>query len=725
MRSFLIPLSLLATVYATRVPFEVHLTDKPSAAGLTRRAATAVGNTGNAQYVANISIAGNNVPVLLDTGSSDLWVYFPTTPSNIDQLQDTGTEVSLNYAIGRAHGTAHRGPVSFAGYTVRDQPFLYVKDASTFSSDIHDQGYDGLFGLGPNSGSVIRKKLDKKGADTFMQNIFNNADLDRNYITVLLDRKKDPSDPFQGQMTISEIIPEFANITSAPKLDVDTVMRLLKSDQHWQALTDKDNGIIGPDGNPIKLKSIVPGAPDEQMVAVIDTGFTFSQVPREVADQIYGRVKGAAYDAKNEWWLVPCGQYLNISFNFAGVNYPIHPLDTVDDNFDRYDATGKKVCIGSFQPITTAFSLLGHYDMILGMSFLRSVYALFDFGEWIENGTGDHPFIQMVSHTNPRTARADFVQTRLAGLDTISDARWQLLPMEQMQASPVSDEEKKKKYQEMVLSRWPYILGGCLAFVVICVGLCVWRCCCRKAKAKGAKGGKGNAKGGLKSRFGFGGGREKEGRKELEDAYNSGAFSESSGKAGEALGAGRSPYGNMPSQTHLPLGRNASAVDLGERPSGQYERPSGQYERPSGQYERGVDGRGSLSQPPQQHSQYHPQPQQYDQYDQPTYSPRAAQMQAQNPFASQQSLHHPQQQQQQDPFNAPPAPPGYQQQQHDGTGYSQQQQHYQQPQQQQQPQDGYALDAYPQYPQQSYGQEYRQQGDAYGGYTQGGGYHAR
>jgi len=75
--------------------------------------------------------------------------------------------------------------------------------------------------------------------------------------------------------------------------------------------------------------------------------FTFSQVPRDVSDAIYGRVQGAYYDEKNQWWLVPCGQYLNISFNFAGINYPIHPLDTVDDNFQRTDATGKKVCIGA------------------------------------------------------------------------------------------------------------------------------------------------------------------------------------------------------------------------------------------------------------------------------------------------------------------------------------------------------------------------------------------
>jgi hypothetical protein len=97
----------------------------------------------------------------------------------------------------------------------------------------------------------------------------------------------------------------------------------VQSDQHWQVLTDKDVGLKGPDGQYVKVKSIVPSAPKGKLVAVIDSGFTFSQVPRDVSDQIYGRVKGAVYDERNEYWTVPCGQMLNIAFSFGGKEYPI------------------------------------------------------------------------------------------------------------------------------------------------------------------------------------------------------------------------------------------------------------------------------------------------------------------------------------------------------------------------------------------------------------------
>ncbi|KAJ7348460.1 hypothetical protein DFH08DRAFT_1000310 [Mycena albidolilacea] len=61
------------------------------------------------------------------------------------------------------------------------------------------------------------------------------------------------------------------------------------------------------------------------------------------------------------------------------------------------------------------------------------------------------------------------------GVDTTVSAQYTLLPADQQQHSPVSAEEKNKKYEEMILSRWPYILIG----VGLIIGLIVWRCCCR------------------------------------------------------------------------------------------------------------------------------------------------------------------------------------------------------------------------------------------------------
>jgi hypothetical protein len=212
--------------------------------------------------------------------------------------------------------------------------------------NIEAQGFSGLIGLGPNSGSKIWDKISETSGYSVLNRIFVEKPVSSPSITFYLDRANGTVVSNTGMMTIDEVLPQYSNITSYTKLMVDKVHRLTDADQHWQVLTDT-NGIIGPDGNTIALDSIVPSAPDGQLVAVLDTGFTLTQVPRYVSDAIYGRVPGAVFNEKNQFWTVPCDSLINVSFKFGGVEIPIHPLDTVMSEFGYKDANGKAACIGS------------------------------------------------------------------------------------------------------------------------------------------------------------------------------------------------------------------------------------------------------------------------------------------------------------------------------------------------------------------------------------------
>ncbi|KAH8117967.1 hypothetical protein DFH11DRAFT_1808521 [Phellopilus nigrolimitatus] len=103
------------------------------------------------------------------------------------------------------------------------------------------------------------------------------------------------------------------------------------------------------------------------------------------------------------------------------------------------------------------------------MAFLRNTYTLIDLGNFVEGSSKDaqNPFVQMLSVTN---AHADFVKRRVAATRPCCAGT----------AFPESAEEKKAHLAEKVLSRWPYILLGSLVLFFGLVGLCVWRCCCRK-----------------------------------------------------------------------------------------------------------------------------------------------------------------------------------------------------------------------------------------------------
>lgn len=117
---------------------------------------------------------------------------------------------------------------------------------------------------------------------------------------------------------------------------------------------------------------------------------------------------------------------------------------------------------------------------------MRNTYTLLDFGNFIESTTNekDSPYVQLLPLTNVAAARADFISVRLNGQDTTADPSKSLLPAGQGQSSPESAKEKKQHYEEKVISRWPYILLGCLVFVALCIGLIIWKCCCRRKSKK-------------------------------------------------------------------------------------------------------------------------------------------------------------------------------------------------------------------------------------------------
>ncbi|KAG0693293.1 aspartic peptidase domain-containing protein [Suillus ampliporus] len=119
-------------------------------------------------YSVLIDIGGTPLPVVLDTGSSDLWVlsalcqgtcsspsagtalYPPTT------FHDMGLDATLVYGDSQT-GTHARGiigydAVSLAGFTLQDQYFAAINDTNT---SVVQTGCSGIFGLGFPLNSVI------------------------------------------------------------------------------------------------------------------------------------------------------------------------------------------------------------------------------------------------------------------------------------------------------------------------------------------------------------------------------------------------------------------------------------------------------------------------------------------------------------------------------------------------------------------------------------------
>ncbi|KAH9931102.1 acid protease [Epithele typhae] len=354
-----------------------------------------VENEGNTQYKTNITLNDKVFEVLIDTGSSDLYVV-----GDVPGAKDTGKTGSVTYAIGSTKGPIKTATLGFEGFTIKDQAFIEQAPDSQ-----HTEG-DGIIGLGPGSSSNVQDEIDNSSGDAPLDRIFRQNTTTPNYITVLLGRNNDPTDTFAGDFTIGETVDPYGNITSQPKLPVTDS----SSGQHWTTLMDK-NGIIGPDGQRINTTKRATG---NRLNVMFDTGFTFPQVSNNIANNIYGRVPGAKLanvtGIGSPIWTLPCDTELNISFVFSNVVIPVHPLDTVTDAFHGDDdANGNPTCVGAFQPIILKNQ---GFDIILGMSFLRNAYLLIDFGDFVDGSlskVGD-PFIQLLSITEPVEAHNDFVQ---------------------------------------------------------------------------------------------------------------------------------------------------------------------------------------------------------------------------------------------------------------------------------------------------------------------------
>ena len=277
-------------------------------------------------------------------------------------------------------------------------------------------------GLGPNSGSRIYASLNNQPQgesvlDRTFRRYLNPPSW--HFLTVLLGRSNDPAELYLGDITVGEVLQGLESITNQPRVPV-TILQTLDSEyQHWQVLLDED-GIIGPDGQPILGKTGVQSTSNpNQLTAIFDTGFSFPQVPscvkhmstfpsvaficsrhhrcpfinqkivclkREVSDAIYSGIPGASLqevDGFGVLWFIPCDAEIDIAFKIGGQTYPVHPLDT--NAVFRTNSDGQ-TCVGAvrlvlvklishpkprfqFQPISSAQS--STYDLILGMAFRK------------------------------------------------------------------------------------------------------------------------------------------------------------------------------------------------------------------------------------------------------------------------------------------------------------------------------------------------------------------
>ncbi|KAI0351375.1 acid protease [Trametes cingulata] len=302
--------------------------------------------------------------VILDTGSSDLWIAasdgvstnqdgIPTFDSSASStFTDLNTSFSINYGSGAARGTLGKDVVQFAGFEVQSQTFGVVNQVS---SGLLNAPVSGLMGLGFAS-------IAASGATPFWQTLVeNDGTLDSPLMAFQLTRFVDASN--------------VQNLEPGGTFTLGAVNNtLFTGDIDYQDIPSGQEGywIQQLSGLTVNGNSVTVGS-GSAAYAAIDTGTTLVGGPQDVISALYAQIPGSqALSGQNAgYWTYPCDTDVNVTLRFgsSSIDWPVSNADFLLEQASR------DTCVGAFFALSTSGTSAPPW--IVGDTFLKNVYSVF------------------------------------------------------------------------------------------------------------------------------------------------------------------------------------------------------------------------------------------------------------------------------------------------------------------------------------------------------------
>ncbi|KAI0251412.1 aspartic peptidase A1 [Lactifluus subvellereus] len=297
--------------------------------------------------------------VILDTGSSDLWVASSSCTQGCNGIQtfnsatsstfnSTNATFAITYGSGKASGSLATDVVQMAGFEVNSQVFGVCDQVS---DGLLSAPVSGLMGLGWQSLSASR-------ATPFWQSLFQGNVLDEPLMAFYLTRfqnatnarDQEPGGFFTLGTTNTSLYTGEIEYQSIPSDAVSYWTLPLTS------LTVNSASITLPSGT--------------SSYTAIDTGTTLIGGPAAQVNALYAQIPGSAAGTGNYqgYYTFPCSTTVNVALSFGGKAWPISP-----DDFKLTELSSGQ-CVGS---IFTYSSTGSSPTWIIGDTFLKNVYSVF------------------------------------------------------------------------------------------------------------------------------------------------------------------------------------------------------------------------------------------------------------------------------------------------------------------------------------------------------------
>ncbi|KAF5376269.1 hypothetical protein D9615_008554 [Tricholomella constricta] len=303
--------------------------------------------------------------VILDTGSSDLWVadsscttcnrvtpVFEASASTSLQLSASGT--NIRYGSGEVAGQIGRDTVSMGGFTVEQQTFLAVDDLTT---GLLDGSVSGILGLAFSTIASTR-------AIPFWQTLAQDGQLTAPEMSFYMTRFRDvrtanveePGGIFTLGGTNSSLFTGEIEFLDIP-VDPPTFWLLSLS-------------AVTVQGKKVPISSTLS-------LSAIDTGTTLIGGPTSDVEAIWAAVPGSQpVPTMQGFFSFPCNTDVAVTMSFGGKSWPIN---TADMNLGRL-AQGSSQCVGGIFDLSLGSNIVsgdGNPNWVVGATFLKNVYSVY------------------------------------------------------------------------------------------------------------------------------------------------------------------------------------------------------------------------------------------------------------------------------------------------------------------------------------------------------------
>ncbi|KAJ5169692.1 uncharacterized protein N7500_002475 [Penicillium coprophilum] len=325
----------------------------------------------DSMYLAEVSIGTPEQKLKLDfdTGSADLWVWstelsskslsenkhhtiFDPTKSSTFKEKD-GSTWQIKYGDGSfASGTVGNDNVNIGGLVVRDQA---IEVADMLSAQFAQGAGDGLLGLAFGNINTVQPQA----VSTPVENMISQSDIPKSaeLFTAKLGSWRDLNEPDKGE-----------SFYTFGYIDQDTVKAA--EEEVYYTPVDNSQGFWMFDSASATVNGKLVSRTGNKAIA--DTGTTLALVDDATCQAIYDTIPGAEYDNDSQGWIYPS-------------NTPADKLPVISFALGDKQFVVQKEDLGFAEAksgyVYGGIQSRGTMTMdILGDTFLKAIYAVFDVG---------------------------------------------------------------------------------------------------------------------------------------------------------------------------------------------------------------------------------------------------------------------------------------------------------------------------------------------------------